>query len=58
MLGATLARISLWQQRICTEETTVISNTKRLYTLDGELFRSNDETIKISMGPQLEFLSL
>lgn len=58
MLAGTAFRMNFWQQRICTGGIAIQAGSHRRYTVDGELFQAKDDIIKVSMGPQLDFVSL
>ena len=58
MLAGIALRLNFWQQRICTGEIAIQANPQRLYTVDGELYQARNDTIKITMGPQLDFVTL
>jgi len=58
MLVGTALGMNLWQQRICTRSIDIQATPGRRYTVDGELFTAEGDTIKVTMGPQLDFVTL
>lgn len=58
MVAGAIAGMNLFQQRICTDVMEIEADSGRAYTIDGELFRANSETITVNMGPRLDFVTI
>lgn len=58
MLMGTALQMNLWQQRICSSDIEIKADSGRRYTVDGELFTAKSDTIKVTMGPQIDFVTL
>ncbi len=58
MLMGTALQMNLWQQRICSSDIEIKADSGRRYTVDGELFTAKSDTIKVTMGPKIDFVTL